>query len=198
MDSRISLEEIQIGNRNLVELFSGGVVNAVSGLSEMAGREIGVAGMGFKKVMVQNIPDLFGGPETPIVAVYLEMLGETNGHMIVVYQPKVAFELIDLLLGQPTGSTTELNEMEMSTLGEVGNIMGSFFLNYISDTTGIRFQPSPPAVMMDMAGAILDAAIASVLKHCEHTYVMETTFGTNDRQVAGTFLVIPEPRLEAL
>lgn len=198
MDSRIPLEEIQIGNRKLVELFSGGVVNAVSGLSEMAGQEIGVAGMSFKKVVVQDIPNLFGGPETPIVAVYLEMQGETNGHMIVVYHPKVAFELIDLLLGQPAGSTTGLSEMETSTLGEVGNIMGSFFLNHISDTTGIRFQPSPPAVMMDMAGSILDAAMASILRHCEYIYVMETTFGTNDRQVAGTFLVIPEPRLEAL
>lgn len=198
MDSRTDMEEMKIGDRKIVELFQGGVVNAIAGLSEMAGQKVGVAEINFKKVLVKSIPDLFGGPETPIVAVYLEMQGETNGHMIVVYHPKVAFELIDLLLGQAAGSTKDLGEMERSTLGEVGNIMGSFFLNHISDSTGIRFQPSPPAVMMDMAGAILDSAMASVFKHNEHIYVMETTFGTNDRHVAGTFLVIPEPRLESL
>ncbi len=198
MDSKIGMEEMQIGNRKLVDLFSGGVVNAVSGLSEMAGQKVSVAGMNFKKVMVKDIPNMFGGPETTVVAVYLEMQGETNGHMLIVYQPKIAFELIDLLLGQPAGATIELSEMERSTLGEVGNIMGSYFLNYISDNTGIRFQPSPPAVMMDMAGAILDAALASVLRHCEYIYVMETVFGTDDRHVSGNFLVIPEPRLEAL
>ena len=198
MDSMIDLDEMQIGNRKIVDLFSGGVVNAVSGLSEMAGQKISVAGMNFRKVMVKDIPNLFGGPETPVIAVYLEMQGETNGHMLIVYQPKVAFELIDLLLGQPAGATIALSEMETSTLGEVGNIMGSFFLNHISDNTGIRFQPSPPAVMMDMAGAVLDATLASILRHCEHIYVMETTFGSSDRHVSGAFLVIPEPRLEAL
>jgi chemotaxis protein CheC len=88
--------------------------------------------------------------------------------------------------------------MERSTLGEMGNIMGSFFLNFISDTTGNRFQPSPPAVMMDMAGAVLDAALADVLAYSDDTYIVETVFGTNDRQVSGTFLVIPSPELEGL
>jgi chemotaxis protein CheC len=115
--------------------------------------------------------------------------------MAVIYDPKVAFELVDLLLGQPNGTTIELSDMERSTLGEVGNIMGSFFLNYISDSTGQRFMPSPPAVMMDMAGAVLDATLANILAYTDETYVMETVFGTNDRQVAGTFLVMPDPGL---
>jgi chemotaxis protein CheC len=197
MENKNALQEIQTGSNEAVKVFSGGFNNAMAGLSQMAGQEIKITSMNFRKVAVKDVSSLFGGPEALIIAVYLEISGKTNGQMVVVYEPKVAFDLIDLLLGQPPGSTQELSEMERSTLGEVGNIMGSFFLNYISDTTGLRFQPSPPAVMMDMAGAILDATLAGLMEYSDDIYILETVFGTHDRQVSGTFLVIPDPGLEA-
>jgi chemotaxis protein CheC len=197
METRDALKEIQNGSHDAIQVFSGGFTNAMAGLSQMAGQDIKIASMDFRKVPVRDVSGLFGGPEALIIAVYLEISGKTNGQMVVVYEPQVAFDLIDLLLSQPQGSTRELSEMERSTLGEVGNIMGSFFLNYVSDTTGISFQPSPPAVMMDMAGAILDATLAGLMEHTDDIHIMETVFGTHDRQVAGTFLVIPDPGLEA-
>jgi len=198
MVSKNNLQEMVSGSQEMQAVFGGGVNNAVIGLSQMAGQEIKIANMNVKKILVKDIPDLFGGPEALIIAVYLEISGQSNGHMVIVYDPRVAFDLVDLLLGQASGTTKELSEMERSTLGEMGNIMGSFFLNYISDTTGHRFQPSPPAVMMDMAGAVLDAALANVLANCDSTYIVETVFGTNDRQVSGTFMVIPDSDMEGL
>ena len=196
MDLKDNLLELNLANQDTQKLIGGGVNNAVVGLSQMAGQDIKIASMKIKKVPVKDIPALFGGAEALIIAVYLEISGTANGHMVVVYQPNVAFDLIDILLGQPQGSTKQLQDMERSTLGEVGNIMGSFFLNFISDTTGMRFLPSPPAVMMDMAGAVLDATLANILAYCDETFVMETTFGTSSRQVSGTFLVMPAPKME--
>ena len=98
-------------------------------------------------------------------------------------------------MGQPPGTTTDLDEMEESAMGEVGNIMGSFFLNALSDATGLMLQPSPPAVMMDMAGAILDVALADILGDSDDALVVETSFSTEDRQIEGTLLVMPSPDL---
>jgi chemotaxis protein CheC len=198
MVSKNNLQEMLSGSQEMKAIFGGGVNNALIGLSQMAGQEIRIADMVVRKILVKDIPSLFGGAEALIIAVYLEISGQSNGHMVVVYEPRVAFDLVDLLLGQTNGTTKELSDMEKSTLGEMGNIMGSFFLNYISDSTGNRFQPSPPAVMMDMAGAVLDAALANVLARCDSTYIVETVFGTNDRQVSGTFMVIPDPDMEGL
>ena len=198
MDLEKEIREINFADTDMAQLFGEGVNNAIEGLSQMAGREVKVVSMEVKKVPVKDIPDLFGGPEALIIAIYVKIFGKTNGHMVVIYKPEVAFDLVDLLLDQPAGSTKELHDMETSTLGEVGNIMGSFFLNYLSDTTGQRLKPSPPAVMMDMAGAVLDSTLANILAYCDETYVVDTVFGTKDRQVSGTFMVMPDPSLEAV
>src|SRR4030043_841052 len=198
MDLKKEIKEIDFADINMAQIFGEGVNNAIEGLSQMAGREVKVVRMDIKQVHVKDIPDLFGGPEALIIAIYLEIFGKANanGHMIVVYKPEVAFGLVDLLLAQPNGTTKELTDMELSTLGEVGNIMGSFFLNYVADITGQRLKPSPPAVMMDMAGRVCEATLANILAYCDETFVVDTVFGTNDRQVSGTFVIIPDPSLE--
>jgi len=180
-----------------VEILKKGVDNAVSGLSQMVGKDIKIASLNLSKIPVKDIPELFGGPQALIVGIYLAIHGHSNGHMIAIYKPQTAFDLVDLLLGQPMGSTKDLSDMEQSVLGEVGNIMGSFFLNHLANTTGLKLQPSPPAVIMDMAGAILEVATISVLEQSDQTYVIETVFETSDGQVNGTFLVMPVPVLEA-
>jgi len=187
--------KMDLSNPYTAEMLSGGIANAVSGLSQMVGKEVRLTSFSLMKIPIKDVPDLFGGPEALVVAVYLELSGYSQGHIILVYQPQTAFDLVDMLLGRPQGSTKTLPEYEQSVLGEVGNLMGSFFLNHLANSTGERFQPSPPAVMMDMAGAVLDIALGQVLAFSDNTYVVDTTFGTDDRQVAGTFLVVPIPVL---
>ena len=178
-----------------VKLISEGINNAIQGLSQMVGREIQVTDFIVKKVKVKDISKLFGGPEVTLVGVYLQVSGFANGHMIVVYEPTIAFQLIDMLMGQDAGSTTDLLEMEQSVLGEVGNIMGSFFLNVLADGTGTCLQPSPPAVMMDMAGAMLDVLLAQILETGDEAYIAETNFSMSDQLVNGKFVVLPVPTL---
>jgi chemotaxis protein CheC len=116
--------------------------------------------------------------------------------MVIIQTPQTAYELIDMLMGEPQGTTTEFGEMEQSVLGEVGNVMGAHFLNTISDTTGLDLRVSPPAVMLDMAASILSPSIAGLMSYAEDALVLDTTFGTEDRQIHGKFLVMPNPELQ--
>jgi len=177
------------------DLVSQGSVNAVSGLAQMVGQEIHVTNLHARLVPVNETPDIVGGWEELTLGVYLGVSGSANGHMFLLYSPPTALALVDLLLGQPPGTTTDLDEMEESVMGEVGNIMGSFFLTALSDATGLTLQPSPPAVMMDMAGAILDVAMADILQESDDALVVETSFSSEDRQIEGTLLVMPSPDL---
>ena len=179
------------------EIVTTGVTNAINGLGEMMGQEIVLTSMNARQIKVKDAADLVGGPEVTAAAIYLSISGPAAGHMIVIYQPKTAFDLIDMLMDEPQGTTHELGEMEQSVLGEMGNISGSFFLNALGDATNLDLRISPPTVMMDMAGAILDAVLAEIMLETDEALVLETVFGTEDRQINGSFLCLPSIGLQS-
>ena len=190
VEHKIAVEDSLKEGARLVLL---GSQNAILGLSQMVGQEIEMTAISARQIPVDEIPDLFGGREKVAVAVYLAVSGDAEGHMFLVYPPETAMSLVDLLMGQEPGTTVEISEMEASALGEMGNIMGSFYLNALSDASGLVLMPSPPAVIMDMAGSILDVALADILQESDDALVVEAVFSTKDQKINGNFLVLPSP-----
>ena len=181
------------------ELVSHGTDNAMSGLSQMVGSEISVTAFRRRRVPVAEISDIVGGPDVMAVGIYLTVSGSADGHLMLMYDPKIAAAFVDLLMMQEVGTTQELGEMEHSALGEMGNIIGAFFLNALADETGLDLRPSPPSVMTDMAGALLDVVTADILMTADETYLVETTFAVERQKISGVFFVIPsEDLLQAL
>lgn len=190
VEPEIAVEERLKEGARLVLL---GSQNAIFGLSEMVNQRIEMTAVSARQIPVDEVPDLFGGREKMAVAVYLAVTGATEGHMFLVYPPDTAMSLVDLLMGEEPGTTVEITEMEASALGEMGNIMGSFYLNALSDASGLILMPSPPAVIMDMVGSILDVALADILMESDDALVVEAEFTTEDRKISGNFLVLPSP-----
>lgn len=177
------------------DLVSLGTRHAMAGLSEMLGEEIAVSSFALKRTPVAELSNIVGGADVDAVGIYLTVSGAANGHLMLIYEPRIAYAFVDLLMGQPADTTVELDDMGRSALGEMGNIIGAFFLNAIADATGLELMPSPPAVMTDMAGALLDVVTAEILLRQDDTYVAETTFKTAEREIEGQFMVIPSEEL---
>lgn len=181
----------EMGLFKWAELVGRGTRQAVLGLSEFVGKDITITALDLKRISVQRAADLVGGAEAEVVTIYLGITGGATGHIMLIYPPAVAFGLVDMLMEYELGTTQELGEMEASALSEIGNITGSSFLNSLADNTGMRLMPSPPVVMVDMAGAILGVALADIMKDRDDLFAMETTFNTDDRQISGTLLILP-------
>ena len=122
-----------------------------------------------------------------------------SGQIMLVIPYEKALELVDLLMENPPGTTQTLGSFERSALAEVGNQTGTFFINSLSSLTGLDVRPSPPAVMVDMVGAILDIIVATTGGVSEHVLLMQANFKLGDRKVETNFWVIPdESTLEAI
>lgn len=172
-------------------LVSKGIANALSGLSRMVGQEFSVTSLNLRQIPAKDAAFLLGGPENLVVGICMQIHGDAAGHLMLIHDPKMAYELIDIQLGLPQGSTHYLEEKERSVLEEMGNITGSFFLNALADATNLSLSPSPPTVMLDMAGAILGITLAQIMQQQDHVLTIKITFGTMSRQVDGIFLVMP-------
>jgi chemotaxis protein CheC len=179
-------------------LVTAGVAHAISALGQMVDREITITTMRAQRIQIKDTPMLVGGPEAPAAAVYISVTSPADGHMMLMYRPEIAFDLIRMLLGEDGVDFEALGDLEESALAETGNVVGSFFLNALSDLTGVDLRVSPPAVMLDMAGAVLDVVIAQIMSETDEALVVETTFGTSDRQIDGTFLAMPSLALQRI
>ena len=173
------------------QLIKKGMANAISGLSQMVGRDFEISSINIRQVPAKDMPNLLGGPERMVVGVYITFSGASNGHILLAHQPEFAYTILDLLLGNAPGTCKTLDEMSQSALGEMGNVAGTFFLNAIADSLGVLLNPSPPIVLLDMAGAILDIALAEILAERDDVFIAETSFHISDRTIEGKFLIMP-------
>ena len=176
-----------------------GIQNAAKGFSGLLGENLIVENPGVRLVPLKDIPMILGGPENEAIGVYLRAEGGISGQIMLVIPYEKALELVDLLMENPPGTTQTLGSFERSALAEVGNQTGTFFINSLSSLTGLDVRPSPPAVMVDMVGAILDIIVATTGGVSEHVLLMQANFKLGDRKVETNFWVIPdESTLEAI
>lgn len=171
---------------------SEGIKNAADGFSGMVGRRIEVSNPEIELVPLLTIPKIVGGLEDDAVGVYLRFEGDMMGQIMMIIPHQKALELVDLLMGLEKGTTKRLGSLERSALGELGNLCGTFFLNSIAKTVGASFRPSPPAIMVDMLGAILDIVVATAGGVNEHVLLMHANFMDGVRFVETDFWVIPD------
>ncbi|MCL5960863.1 MAG: chemotaxis protein CheC [Chloroflexi bacterium] len=190
MSSSSLLTPVELGR--LREVISLGFDNAAKGLSVMVDKEIKVISPTVSLIPIEQVPELIGQPDEVVMALYLRVFGDVAGHILLIFSLEAATELVRMLMGSSSDDASELNEMELSALGEVANVTGSFFLNALGDSSGLIIHPSPPAIMLDMAGAALDIPLLELAMSTEEVLFIDTWFLDNEREIKGLFLVLPD------
>lgn len=170
-----------------------GVKNAVKGLSTMIGEELQMTQPEVSLISVLELPNLLG-PETEAIGVFLAAEGDLAGQFMLIFPYAKALELVDLIMFETPGTTQELTSMEKSALAEAGNLTGAYFLNKVSEITGMTTVLSTPAVMADMVGAILNILVASNVEVAEHVMMIRTVIMQGEHHVQANFWFIPNPR----
>lgn len=172
-------------------LVSKAITNSLSGLSQMVERTFDVTSLSIKQFPAKDAAMLLGGSENVAVGVYLEIQGDATGHLLLMHNPGTAFKLVDIQLGLPIGSTQQMEEMERSVLGEMGNIAGSFFLNAVADTVNLVLVPSPPEVMVDTVGKIISIPLTRIMEKQDDALIVKAAFSADNGQMDGTLMILP-------
>ena len=178
----------------LANMANVGIHNAARGMSAMVGEDLSVTAPVVTTVPFYEIPTLLGGRRIIKKRIYLRVEGSIPGQIMMVIPYPKALELADLIMGEAPGTTQELGAMERSALAELGNLTGSFFLNAIADTAGLAARPSPPAVIVDMVGAIMDIILATADVLSEEVLMIQAKFLRNGRETQADFWLIPDHR----
>lgn len=102
-----------------------------------------------------------GGAEAMTVGVLVNFYGEANRMIMFLMKMEDAQKILSILLqGFDTEEESEeMTELKLSAIKEIGNILGSSYINAIATLTGLQINLSVPYIAIDMAGAIMSVPI---------------------------------------
>ena len=85
----------------------------------------------------------------------------------------------------------EFDEMDLSALKEVGNIIAGSYLSALSGLTNLSISPTVPFVTIDMAAAILSVPAVMFGMMGDKALLIKTEFG-DTVDMNGFFILMPE------
>jgi chemotaxis protein CheC len=170
-----------------------GAVRAGRGLSGLMGQEVSIHIPNVRLGTRADACDAVGGVEALVLGAYLSISGDITGHVMLLFPVARALECVDLMCGQPLGTTTGPDELARSAVGELGNIVGSAFVNALADYANLILHPSPPSIIHDMASAPVESIYAEVLSQGGDVVMIDTVFEDRSGHTAGLLIVAPDP-----
>ena len=176
----------------LKEIGNVGAGNAATALSQMVGKQID---MSVAKVLVlpaDAIAGFLGGIEKNVAAVHMPIYGEMTGVALVFFPVERLSQLSGMLIGRPETEPGHLSELGQSAIKELGSILTGAYLSAIYRFIHLQLIHGVPGLVIDMAQAILDTVLVELEQKEEIAIVIETQFLEDERQLTGSFFLLPE------
>ncbi len=194
--SKINLDELNtIQYDVLKEIGNIGAGNATTALSKLINSKVDMRVPKVNLIGFSELAASIGGEEATMMGILLSLSEDIKGMMLFMLDLKSATKLLNMMLanmGAPEKSEEEeFNEMHLSALNEIGNIITGAYLSALSDLTRLSIVASVPHLQIDMAGAILSLPAIEFGKIGDKVLYIETTFN-EESEINGYFILVPE------
>lgn len=176
----------------LAEAGNIGSGHAAIALSQLIGRKIMVAVTNVRILPIDNYTRLIGKSDSLIMGIYLRVLGDVQGAILLVFLREPALNLIDVLMNQKIGTTKILGEIEQSALKEAGSILSASYLNAISDLMKLTVIPSVPRMSFDRAEVVFESVFEPLRRDSDMVIGIETEFVEATTRIKGHFIFMPD------
>jgi chemotaxis protein CheC len=170
----------------LRELANIGSGTASTALSSMLGRSVDIS---VPKAFVLPMADAvtsIGNPESEVTGIVLGVVGDMPAAVLLLFTPNDA-KLMCGLLGVDADS-----EIGSSALMEIGNIVGTSYINALAEMTDMELEPTPPAAATDMLGAIVETVLAQNAAAGDVALLLDSELVVEGEDCSVSFLLVPD------
>ena len=176
----------------LREIGNIGAGNATTALAQMIGTKVDMHVPKVDLLEFSQVGEAMGGEEQIMAGIYLVVEGDISGSIMFLLEKSSAKALVAKLMGtsneDPSG---DFDEMELSALKEIGNIITGSYLSSLSTLTNLNIYPSPPDISIDMCAAILSVPAIEFGAIGDKILLIATEF-TDDVKLEGYFILVPD------
>ena len=179
----------------LKEITNIGAGNAGTALSHMLGKNIE---MTVPESFVGNIDDIqrvLGETDDEVLAVFLKMYGDIEGAMVMIFPPKGALDFAELLTKNKKNNLDEFDELDKSSLQEVGNILLGASITALGKFLDLNISHSIPDVAVDMLGAVMDSILIEMGGETEEILAFKINLHIADgKKIGGDLYYLFDPK----
>lgn len=177
----------------LREIGNIGTGNAATALSTMLQKPVNIQVPVISFLDFEQVSEKLGGPESMMVGMMLTLNRDVSGMMMFLLKEDFAHSVLNSLLGQSFENFAAVDEMSLSAMQEIGNIMAASYVNAISQITGLTIDISPPDICIDMVGSILSVPAIHFANISDRIIFIEDEFDSGSGKDEGSnILLIPD------
>lgn len=176
----------------LREIGNIGAGNAATALAKILDKKVDMKVPQIRVMEFSEVSEVLGGAETLVAGILLGVCGDISGYILFVLEENAAKKLVNILMGKDPAEEIEYDEISLSALKEIGNILTGSYLSALSTLTGFTIKPDVPDIAIDMAGAILSVPAIDFGKTSDTVLYIETEFIEGKHKVIGDFFLVPD------
>jgi chemotaxis protein CheC len=170
----------------LRELANIGSGTASTALSIMLGRSVDISVPTARALPFADAVDAAGPAEEEITGIVLGIVGDVKGTVLLLIPPADADAMCRMLGVEPD------DEYARSALGEIGNIVGTSYINALASMARMEIEPTPPATATDMLGAIVESVLAGHALAGDVALMLDSNLMVEGENCSISFLLVPE------
>ncbi len=190
--SKYSLSEINDKYVDVLrEIGNIGAGNATTAIASMLSIKVDMNVPKVELLEVSKLGACICPEDEIIVGIFLELQVDIEGSMMFLMRMDSARYLVNKLMMREETYEAEFDEMDLSALKEIGNIIAGSYLSALSAMTNLVISPSIPYLAVDMAASLLSVPAIEFGQYGDHALLIETEFG-DDVMINGYFILMPE------
>ncbi len=190
--SDISVEEINDKYIDVLkEIGNIGAGNATTAIANMLSLKVDMSVPMVDLTPVEKIGGIIGSEEDIIVGIMLGVETDITGSMMFLLDLSSAHHLVNRMMMRDPEYNEDFDEMDLSAIKEIGNIIAGAYLSALSGLTNLTITPSIPYVAVDMAAAILSVPAIQFGMVSDNALIIKTEIG-GENAISGYFILMPE------
>jgi chemotaxis protein CheC len=170
----------------LRELANIGSGTASTALSSMLGRSVDISVPNAKVLPFAEAVEATGPAEEEVTGIVLGVTGDMEATVLLLVPPADAETMCRMLGVEPD------DEYALSALGEIGNVVGTSYINALAAMTGLEIEPTPPATATDMLAAIVESVLANHANGGDVALLLDSELEVEGEDCSISFVLVPD------
>ena len=194
----------------MVQQFSEGVVkllsdvwdnssyNTVQALSDTLRKSVKLNESTVVLKNLRGLPDLINPANSNVAVVVIQLKGEFKGTLIISAKDVDMMQFADILLRKPIGYSKNLNEENLSVIGELGNLLGGFYLEGFMELFGKKIKLDKPEIFFNENRVIEHSGLGNVYLQDIKVLLFQASLSINLGAACNVLLIFQEDSLNQI